>query len=52
MVRFITPLPNAVIRDAVCPSDVVDQVLNEVGFVPTPDHGTSTPCQLTKLEKK
>jgi hypothetical protein len=52
MVGLITPLPNAVIRDAVRPSDVVDQVLNEIGFVPTPDHGTSAPRQLTQLEKK
>ena len=52
MVGFITPLPDAVIRDAVCPRDVVDQVLNEIGFVPTPDHGTSAARQLSKLKKK
>ena len=41
MVAFITPFPDSVIGYAVSPSDVVDQILDEVGFVPTPDHGTS-----------
>ena len=52
MVAFITPFPDSVIGYAVSPSDVVDQILDEVGFVPTPDHGTSASSQLTKLEKK
>ena len=52
MVAFVAAFPDAVIGDAIGPSDVINEVLDEVRLVATAHHREATPSELRQLEKK
>lgn len=50
MVALVAPFPDAVVGGPVGPSDVEDQVLDEIRFITAVDHGAAAPRQLSQLQ--